>query len=262
MAHTFDERLVLDDNTRQAIIYDEHLVRYEFAKQFVKDKYVLDIACGSGYGSKIIAEAGAKKVVAVDVDKETIDFAKKNYFNENIKYITGNAEEIKQDSNLFDVITSFETIEHLQNPDKFLNELARVIKIDGIAIISTPNKNVSHEKNPFHFKEFSRNEFKEIIKKCFNYCHIIEQDNGIVSYIAGGAEQQDKIILNSRSEPIYFIAFCSQEDVVKNLQYSSIASVNSPALNNLLNNIGVRTANKIYSLAIKIPGVKKFLQSR
>ena len=133
------------------------------------------------------------------------------------------------------------------------------MKDDGIAVISTPNKDVSHEKNPFHFKEFSRDEFKHIIKKHFHYCHIIEQANGIASYISSGADQQDKIIVNSKSEPIYFIAFCSQENAVKNLPIKNIASVNPLALNNLLNNIGMRTANKIYSLLIKVPGVKPLI---
>ena len=81
MRNTFDERLVPDDSAKQHIIYDEHLIRYELAKEFVKDKTVLDIACGSGYGTKILAEAGAREVEGIDISEEAIISARKNYEN-------------------------------------------------------------------------------------------------------------------------------------------------------------------------------------
>jgi len=81
---SFDERLVLNKSSLENIIYDEHLVRYQLAAQIAAGKNILDIACGSGYGSKILAEAGALKVTGVDRDAEALEAAKKNYSADNL----------------------------------------------------------------------------------------------------------------------------------------------------------------------------------
>jgi len=264
MAHTFDERLIVNKDTKKSIIYNEHLIRYGLAKKFVKGKIVLDIACGSGYGAKILAGAGARKVVAVDIDQQAINSAKENYYHKNIEYTAGDAEKIRKDSKTFDVVVSFETIEHLKNPDKFLSEISRVIKDEGLAIISTPNQDVSHEKNPFHFHEFRRNEFESIISKHFKRYKILEQNNGIASCIAPENKLSDRtgeiIITENGCQPIYFIAVCSKSSLSDKLNNNfDIISVNFGSLQNLYNNIGMKIADKIYSIAIKIPGVKKLL---
>lgn len=252
MANIFDERLVINDNTKNNIIYNEHLVRYEFAKQFVKNKKILDIACGSGYGTKMLANAGAGKVIGIDADENTIKYAQKKYAHQNVEYLAGDAEKIEQGSNLFDVIISFETIEHLQNPNKFLSELARVAKRDGLVIISTPNKDVFKQKNPFHLKEFSKNEFVEIISKYFKFCKILDQNNGIASCIGSHNTQHvthnmECITRNIGIEPLYFIAICSRSDILDQSQIENIGSVNFKALQNLYNNPILKISDKIYS---------------
>ncbi|MBU0619689.1 MAG: class I SAM-dependent methyltransferase [Patescibacteria group bacterium] len=261
----FTERLILDNKSKNNIIYNEHLVRYEFVKQFVKNKKVLDIACGSGYGSKILAKAGAGKVVAIDVDEEAIKFAKQNYGHKNIEYQVGNAEEIGQGSNIFDIISSFETIEHLQNPNKFLSELSRVAKDNGLVIISTPNKDVFKQKNPFHLKEFSKTEFEEILGKYFKFHKILEQGNGMTSCILSGTETDIRCLSVATDRhrmsvsapalpaPLYFIAICSQEkDAVENLQIQNMASINFTALEKLYNNPVLKISDKIYSWLKKL----------
>ncbi|MFA5318536.1 MAG: class I SAM-dependent methyltransferase [Patescibacteria group bacterium] len=266
MSNTFDERLVPDDSVKQHIIYNEHLIRYELAKKFVKDKTVLDIACGSGYGTKILAEAGAREIKGMDISEEAITSARNNYGYENIKYSVGNAEAIALDDKIIDVAVSFETIEHLKNYDKFLAELARVLKDDGLAVISTPNKDLSRGRNPFHIKEFNRKEFTEAIKRYFPYCFILEQVNGLATCIKApaGAEKggyADKVILNSGDGPVYFIAVCSRQEISGKLPTGTIAGINTKALNKLYNNPGLKIINKIYSIIIKIPGVKKILSN-
>jgi ubiquinone/menaquinone biosynthesis C-methylase UbiE len=260
MAHIFDERLNVNPETKQFIIYDEHLVRYEFAKRFVKGKKVLDIACGSGYGAKILAEAGAEKVIAVDIDKEAVAAAKINYFHKNIEYLESSAEEIKLADKSIDIIVSFETIEHLKNPERYLNELKRVVKDGGTVIISTPNDDVFHAKNPFHFKEYNKDEFGNLLKKYFRYCEIFDQANGIASYIK--IDRQNKngkiFIAENKENPLYFIAVCSNGEII-DLPKDNMASVNPAALHNLYNNPGLKAVNKVYSLIIKIPGVLKII---
>lgn len=251
---SFDERFILNSESKTNIIYNEHLIRYNLASGFVKGKDVLDVACGSGFGAKILAKAGARKIVAVDIDKETIKKAKKDNSLDNIIYKEGNTESLNEGDNSFDIISSFETIEHLKNPDKYLNELKRVVREEGIVFISTPNKEVFREKNPFHFKEFEKQEFISFLKSYFKSVLILEQANGLASCIKGEKRRKESILAGSEfGKPLYFIAVCSnkelrEEDVLE----KNLVSINSLALKNLYNNPALRAANSIYRIFKKI----------
>lgn len=146
----------------------DHIARYEYAKQFVLNKRVLDIACGTGFGAAMLSEAGATSVYGVDIDEASISYATKNYGCETVQFVTASAEKIDVPDNQFDVIVSFETIEHLEDDlrSKYLDELFRTLKPDGNLLISTPNKRITspwQEKpnNPFHVLEYTR----EMLKK-------------------------------------------------------------------------------------------------
>lgn len=142
-----------------------HLARYNFAKQFCKDKRVLDISCGEGYGSYILSLAGSKEVVGLDISEETILTAKKNYKSDNLNYLVSDAGALKDlKDNYFDLIVSFETIEHLNEVDNYLKEIQRVAKNDAIIIISCPNDYyyypTEEEFNEFHKRKYTFNDFK------------------------------------------------------------------------------------------------------
>lgn len=258
MPQTFDERLVIDKAKQGSIIYNEHLIRYQFASQLVQGKTVLDIACGSGYGSKLLAQAGAAKVIALDASQSVINEAQKNFFHDKIEFRVGEAEKIALEENTIDLAVSLETIEHLPEEEVFLRELARVVKPDGLVVISTPNKKISQEKNPYHFKEFTRQEFERSLKRYFPFCLMINQSNALASYLKISAKQQGNIIMTSQAEPIYFLAVCSKKELPYLSDYN-LVSLNPSALNNLYNNPGFKMVNQIYSLIVKIPGLKKFL---
>lgn len=130
------------------LIYAEHVTRYLAAQSVVKDKVVLDIASGSGYGTKILAES-AKFVYGVDVNEAAVNYSKKKYASKNIEYLVGDGESIPLKDNSVDVVITFETIEHIKNYSKFLDEVARVLKPDGLAIVSTPNDLEFAEGNHF-----------------------------------------------------------------------------------------------------------------
>lgn len=148
--------------TKQRLV-DEHYARYNFALDFVdKGSVVLDIACGVGYGSHILA-AKAERVVGVDISEESIKFAKKNYGAKNIEYILSSAGKDIFSDNSFDIICSFETIEHLEDGPrkKYLFNLAKWLKPGGVLLLSTPNKKITSpfsEKplNKFHVLEYTR----------------------------------------------------------------------------------------------------------
>ena len=154
------------------IIEEDHFQRYEFAKNFSKNKIVLDIACGAGYGSKIINSGGATKVLGLDISKETIDYAKNNFTDKNIEFYCQAADDLPFDNEYFDLIVSFETIEHLKDDvrDDYLKEIFRVMKPGAELIISTPNKLVTSPNsvkplNKYHFKEYQLKEFKNTLIK-------------------------------------------------------------------------------------------------
>lgn len=257
----FDERLIPDNDSQANIIYNEHLVRYRLAAKLARGKKVLDIACGSGYGANILAEAGAAQVIAVDISSEAVAAAQKKYSRDNLAYKIGDAEEIKEADESFDLIVSFETIEHLKNPEKYLAELARVLKKDGLALISTPNIEIFGQKNPFHLHEFTKAEFKEKIGKYFSSQIILEQSNGLASYIKVDKAAGDKLDFSNPGRPLYFIAVCGQAEIIsEKLFKENFASINPAALDRIRNNPAVKLVDKIYSILIKIPGVKSFLK--
>ena len=150
----------------------DHLARYKFAETFVKDKSVLDIACGTGFGVDILSKSGASSVLGVDIDQSAISYAVENYGSDKVKFVSGSAESIEAPDNSFDVIVSFETIEHLEDElrSKYLDELFRTLKPDGVLLLSTPNKQITSPwqdkpNNPFHILEYTKEMLKKEVEK-------------------------------------------------------------------------------------------------
>ena len=167
------ERVVPNDK-KTRFLFQEHSLRYLFASQFVKSKTVLDAACGTGYGASMMLDAGAKKVVGIDNSAEAIEYCKKNYKKDNLEFKTEECEKINLDVP-FDIVVSFETIEHLKNQSRFVSEVKRLLKDDGVFIVSTPNKETYPAGNPYHFREFTESEFKSFLGKYFSNVTIFYQ---------------------------------------------------------------------------------------
>src|ERR1017187_1344633 len=130
----------------------EHIYRYRFATTFVNGKKVLDIACGEGYGAAALMQSGATSVIGVDVSPEACEHATHRY---GIKTRLGDAQNIPLENASVDTVVSFETIEHLARPEKFLDECVRVLAPGGQIIISTPNRDVyllHAPQNPYHVR--------------------------------------------------------------------------------------------------------------
>lgn len=160
-------------------IMTHHLHRYALAKLFVKDKVVLDIASGEGYGSALLSES-AKHVYGVDIDEKVIRFAAEKYKKDNLSFLTGSASSIPVEDNSIDVLVTFETIEHHSKHEEMMLEVKRVLKSDGMMIISSPDKLVYSDmtgfNNPYHVKELYREEFKELLKTHFSNVKVYYQE--------------------------------------------------------------------------------------
>ncbi len=147
-------------------IWYEHYHRYAFAKNLVKDKKVLDAACGEGYGSHLLSE-NAVEVIGLDIDEKSIEHAKNKYKKNNLTFIEGSCSQLPFDDSCFDMVISFETLEHLEQQQEMLAEFKRVLRKDGVLIISTPDKkhysDATGFKNEYHVKELYKQEFKSLL---------------------------------------------------------------------------------------------------
>ena len=109
------EKEFIIPNETSCTAYQEHMGRYIFASRFVKDKIVLDLACGAGYGSSYLYQKGAKIVVGGDYSSLAIEHAKAHYAQQDgLFFIRFDATQLPFKDEVFDVIASFETIEHLR----------------------------------------------------------------------------------------------------------------------------------------------------
>jgi SAM-dependent methyltransferase len=156
----------------------EHFHRYLFTLKFAKGRDVLDVASGEGYGSALLSQV-AKSVIGIDIDHEAVAHANGSYGSHTLSFRLGNATELPCDSASADLVASFETIEHLEDHGSFLSEMKRVLRPNGLLVISTPDRPVYAqtltEKNQYHLKELDRLEFQSLLSGFFQNVRIFEQ---------------------------------------------------------------------------------------
>lgn len=149
----------------------EHIARYRFAGRFARGR-VLDIACGVGYGTGVLIKesAAVENILGIDIDKSSINYAKKHYSHPRADYLVKDAlsPSLPDEVGLFDTVISFETIEHLEDDAMFVQNLHGLLKPDGTLIISTPfgrGRGIPCS-NPFHVHQYREEEFIDLLK-CF-----------------------------------------------------------------------------------------------
>ncbi|MBC6369020.1 bifunctional 2-polyprenyl-6-hydroxyphenol methylase/3-demethylubiquinol 3-O-methyltransferase UbiG [Algoriphagus sp. AK58] len=214
-------------------IASEHLHRYAICFDFVKGKKVLDIASGEGYGSNLLAKY-ALEVVGVDISQDAIDHARKKYLSKNLRFQVGSVLDIPFESQVFDMVVSFETIEHISDHKKMIAEIKRVLKSDGLLIISTPEKAVYSDQanysNPYHEKELYEEEFVQILSKQFQFLQIGYQKflSGSLIHSPNSDEKSIKVFggdfqgiqQHKDLEQEYLIAVCSNFQLESTLSTS------------------------------------------
>lgn len=213
-----DERLLPTIANKHTSHYKEHLQRYVFANKYIlnpKSK-ILDIACGVGYGTRYIASNNEyASIHGVDISIDCIKYAMANYDRENIVYQNSDATDLKMfDDNVFDYALSFETIEHVPIGAEYtmLKELYRVMRKDGILILSTPNRvRDNYQANKFHFKEYTVVELIELLTSCGfvingKYCqliykhrYIMDDKRSVIPYDISKDSQVQNIVLVCKS---------------------------------------------------------------
>ena len=155
-----------------------HNYRYKLASKWIKGRLILDVGCGYGFGTRRLAELNPdKKFVGIDFDKKAIDFAIKRNKLKNIKFYLMDATKLGFRKNYFDSVVSIENLEHVPDYKRYLEEINRVVKDEGILFLTTPNLyrlgNIHvaimsrKPTNKFHVKEFGMKELKSLIEKRF-----------------------------------------------------------------------------------------------
>jgi 2-polyprenyl-3-methyl-5-hydroxy-6-metoxy-1,4-benzoquinol methylase len=149
-------------------VFTVHRVRYEFAAPYCRDKRVLDVACGAGYGSDLLAGV-ARGVTGLDVDVGAVAHARSHYRQEGLSFAVGDACRLPFDDANFDTVVSFETIEHLAEIPQHLGEVRRVLAPGGVYMVSTPRarRTTRRPKNPHHLVEFSAGDFVALLSAHF-----------------------------------------------------------------------------------------------
>jgi 2-polyprenyl-3-methyl-5-hydroxy-6-metoxy-1,4-benzoquinol methylase len=175
----FEATKILNKKERQVTpfigyVREDHRARYHLAKNYIfENDKVLDAACGIGYGSTILKEKGCL-ITAVDLHEGALQYAKEYYFDDKITFKKANVEEDNLGEH-YDVVVSFETIEHLPSPEKFLKNVHSSLKKEGKFICSTPNEKImpySSTTFPYHIKHFTENELEKLLN---DYGFIVEE---------------------------------------------------------------------------------------
>ncbi len=160
----------------EADLWNEHISRYRFASLFAAGKRVLDVGCGSGYGTALLADEAAE-AMGFDISAEAIAYARENY--KTPRFFVGSASSFPVASKGFDLVLAFEVIEHISDWQTLIREAERALTGDGVFLVSTPNKVCYAETreqagpNPFHVHEFEAIEFREALQAVFPFVRVL-----------------------------------------------------------------------------------------
>jgi ubiquinone/menaquinone biosynthesis C-methylase UbiE len=167
-----------------------HLPRYVFTSKFITNNMdILDIATGSGYGASYLSGKGARNVVGADRDTEIVQIANTNYRKPNLSFLLANAEDLPFSNESFDIVCSMGTIDHLENPDKFLADSRRILRNGGCFICSVLNRKLITPPpfkriiDPCHRIEYSPTELTGLVNRYFDNVQLYYQESGKIRWI-------------------------------------------------------------------------------
>ena len=214
-------------------IWYEHWHRYAFARTLGVDKRVLDAACGEGYGSALLADV-ATEVVGVDIDPASVEHARARYAGRpRLRFECADATQLPFAEAAFDLVVSFETLEHLAAQEQLLAGFARVLDDDGVLVISSPDRRTYSEiagfHNEFHVRELYREELSSLLKPHFPQVRLYGQkllfQSALWALDTDAASAEVLTAANGGASieagfgyaPLYFVAVCAKRAMPQQL---------------------------------------------
>jgi len=204
----------------------EHWHRYAFARSLAAGRRVLDAACGEGYGSAMLASV-AGSVTGVDISDEAVAHARQRYRRDNLSFQQGDCTDPSGlPDGPFDLIVSFETLEHVHEQSRMLSAFADRLSDDGILLVSSPDKlNYSDRRNyrnEFHVRELYRDEFETLLGAHFPATRLYAQklafqsllwsldgrSDGFAAAVLG--EDGESLTTALEYPPMYYVAACAR----------------------------------------------------
>jgi SAM-dependent methyltransferase len=163
----------------QEELYIEHMSRYRFATGLAAGRRVLDVGSGCGYGTCHLAAGGAELTLGIDISSEAVAFARRNYRHPGLCFAVMDASRLSLGGR-FHLVTCFELIEHVEDARAVLRGVDRVLDDSGVFVVSTPNKATyvaggEDGKNPFHVREYYREEFEGLLEDVFPAVRVLGQ---------------------------------------------------------------------------------------
>ena len=155
-----------------------HLDRYRFAAARVKGLRVLDCACGTGYGVRLLHELGsAAQLVGVDIVAASAQYGRRYHGVGSAWFVCAAGERLPLRDASIDIVTSFETVEHVPDDYALVEEFHRVLRPEGKLIVSTPNRWPLADA-PFHVREYDRASFVSVLASRFDCLEFYNQNSG------------------------------------------------------------------------------------
>lgn len=208
-------------------IWYEHWHRYHWAARLAEDRVVVDIACGEGYGSDLMAET-ARLAIGIDADAGAVEGARKTYARDRLHFLQGDARQLPLADDSIDLLVSFETLEHLAEHERMVSEIARVTAPEGLAVISTPDRDIYSpdgvRHNEHHVRELNAAEFRQLLSERFEHVRVFGQQFQLMSVIdeidregdpsatAAYADASGHRVDGAPSRrPVYLIAVCGHD---------------------------------------------------
>ncbi len=174
------ERVVLHqsgewEDINSYLIYLRHLAAYHFIKNVIAGQQVLDLGCGTGYGTAFIATGNSSQVIGIDISQQALISIKSQ--EPGATFVTGDSVRLPLPAGVFDLVISFQVIEHIENEIGYLAEVRRILSPGGRFIVSTPNKKLrllpfQPPFNPYHVREYDARSLKKALDKQFDEVEI------------------------------------------------------------------------------------------